>query len=39
MGNAGLTSLTDEQAESLSKVETLLISEDLKPLINKYKNQ
>ena len=35
----GLTSLTDEQAESLSKVETLNISEDLKPLINKYKNQ
>ena len=35
----GLTSITDEQAESLSKVETLNISEDLKPLINKYKNQ
>jgi hypothetical protein len=35
----GLTSITDEQAESLSKVEYLTISEDLKPLIDKYKNQ
>ena len=35
----GLTSLTDEQAESLSKVEYLFISGDLKPLIDKYKNQ
>ena len=35
----GLTSITDEQAESLSKVETLYISEDLQPLIDKYKNQ
>ena len=32
-------SITDEQVESLSKVQTLIISEDLKPLINKYKNQ
>jgi hypothetical protein len=40
LGLAGLTSITDEQAESLSKVEGYLtISEDLKPLINKYKNQ
>ena len=35
----GLTSITDEQAESLSKMEYLSISEDLKPLIDKYKNQ
>ena len=35
----GLTSITDEQAESLSKVEYLSISEDLQPLIDKYKNQ
>ena len=35
----GLTSITDEQAESLSKVKYLDISEDLKPLIDKYKNQ
>ena len=35
----GLTSITDEQAESLSKVQTLRISEDLQPLIDKYKNQ
>ena len=39
LGLAGLTSITDEQAESLSKVETLYISEDLQPLIDKYKNQ
>ena len=31
--------ITDEQAESLSKVESLSISEDLQPLINIYKNQ
>ena len=35
----GLTSITDEQAESLSKVSELSISEDLQPLIDKYKNQ
>ena len=39
LGLNGLTSVTDEQAESLSKVETLYISEDLQPLIDKYKNQ
>jgi len=31
----GLTSITDLQAESLSKVEWLYISEDLQPLIEK----
>ena len=31
--------ITDEQAESLSKVGYLKISEDLHPLIDKYKNQ
>ena len=36
---AGLTSITDEQAESLRKMEYLSISEDLQPLIDKYKNQ
>ena len=35
----GLTSITDEQAESLSWVTKLYISEDLQPLIDKYKNQ
>ena len=35
----GLSSITDEQAESLSKVENLKISEDLQPLIDKYKKQ
>ena len=35
----GLTSITDAQAESLSKVEYVWISEDLQPLIDKYKNQ
>ena len=35
----GLTSITDAQAESLSKVESLHISEDLQPLIDKYKKQ
>ena len=35
----GLTSITDAQAESLSKVEWLYISEDLQPLIDKYKKQ
>ena len=33
LGLDGLTSITDEQAESLSKVTELYISEDLKPLI------
>ena len=31
--------MTDQQAESLSKVKTVLISGDLKALIDKYKNQ
>ena len=35
----GLTSLSDEQAKSLSKVGILSTSEDLQPLIDKYKNQ
>ena len=35
----GLTSITDQQARSLSKVENLEISEDLQPLIDKYKKQ
>jgi len=35
----GLTSITDRQARSLSKVENLEISEDLQPLIDKYKKQ
>lgn len=36
-----LTSITHEQAESLSKVSKfgLIISEDLQPLIDKYKKQ
>jgi len=35
----GLPSITDEQAESLSKVRMLYISEALQPLIDKYKKQ
>ena len=31
--------ITDAQAESLSKVSELYISEALQPLIDKYKNQ
>tara|TARA_Y100000814_G_scaffold16547_1_gene11759 strand:+ start:3011 stop:3247 length:237 start_codon:yes stop_codon:yes gene_type:complete len=31
--------ITNNQAERLSKVETLHISEDHQPLIDKYKNQ
>ena len=31
--------ITDEQAESLSKVEDLRITAELQPLIDKYKNQ
>ena len=32
-------SITDEQVESLSKVQTLRISAACQPLIDKYKNQ
>ena len=32
-------SITDEQADSLSKVEDLRITAELQPLIDKYKNQ
>lgn len=35
----GLTSITDEQARSLSNVRLLETSEDLQPLIDKYKKQ
>ena len=31
--------ITDEQAESLSKVESLSIGDGFHPLIDKYKNQ
>ena len=35
----GLTTPTDYQAEILSKVRYLVISEDLQPLIDKFKNE
>ena len=35
----GLSSITDQQAKSLSNVRLLFISEDLQPLIDKYKQQ
>ena len=35
----GLTSITDAQAESLTKPKNLFISEDLQPLIDKFRNE